>query len=209
MHGKLLIFFIFCTTVATAKKLPVTLYYESLCPDSVRFVTKQLHPTFKDAGKYLDLDLVPFGFATADNSSGHWEFICQHGAVECYNNKVHSCVIAHNSIAASVEFIYCAMKSKPSNETLTLCANLTNISWESIESCLSSGEADILLVENGRKTNMVIPSISYIPTIIFNGIYNKALQVEAEHNFLKVICLLLKNKPDICKYLGIIQNLII
>ena len=47
---------------ATSVKLSV--YYESLCPDSIRFVTRQLYPNWKYFGKdVLQVDLHPFGKA--------------------------------------------------------------------------------------------------------------------------------------------------
>lgn len=36
-------------------------YYESLCPDSKAFITKQLHPTMKILKDHVELHLVPFG----------------------------------------------------------------------------------------------------------------------------------------------------
>ena len=47
---------------ATSVKLSV--YYESLCPDSIRFVTTQLYPNWKYFGQdILNIDLHPFGKA--------------------------------------------------------------------------------------------------------------------------------------------------
>ena len=47
---------------ATSVKLSV--YYESLCPDSIRFVTRQLYPNWKYFGQdVLQVDLHPFGKA--------------------------------------------------------------------------------------------------------------------------------------------------
>ncbi|KAJ3627949.1 hypothetical protein MTP99_015284 [Tenebrio molitor] len=51
-------------TAAKAEKLEVAVYYESLCPASIEFITTQLDPSFKKVEKYLDLDLVTFGKAT-------------------------------------------------------------------------------------------------------------------------------------------------
>lgn len=45
-------------------QLPVSLYYESLCPGSAEFVTVDLYPTITGPlGKYVKLELVPFGNA--------------------------------------------------------------------------------------------------------------------------------------------------
>lgn len=37
--------------------------YESLCPDSVRFMQQQLGPNYHDLQDYIDVTLVPFGKA--------------------------------------------------------------------------------------------------------------------------------------------------
>jgi interferon, gamma-inducible protein 30 len=37
------------------------IYYESLCPDSVRFISQQLKPLYNDFKKHLDISLIPFG----------------------------------------------------------------------------------------------------------------------------------------------------
>lgn len=40
----------------------MTVYYESLCPDSKAFIVDQLTPTVRgNLGKYVDLTLVPYG----------------------------------------------------------------------------------------------------------------------------------------------------
>lgn len=41
------------------------MYYESLCPDSARFITEQLHPVKSSPlGRFLDVKLIPFGKAS-------------------------------------------------------------------------------------------------------------------------------------------------
>lgn len=54
----------FCNLFSVQDTLKVSLYYESLCPDSVRFVVRQLYPGFLKLGDILDLDFIPYGFAT-------------------------------------------------------------------------------------------------------------------------------------------------
>jgi len=44
-------------------QLPVSVFYEALCPDSIRFFKEQLVPTYKALGKYINLNFVPFGKA--------------------------------------------------------------------------------------------------------------------------------------------------
>ena len=50
---------------AEAPSVKLSVYYESLCGDSIRFITTQLYPTWKHFAddQTLQLDLVPFGKA--------------------------------------------------------------------------------------------------------------------------------------------------
>ena len=46
-------------------QVPVTVYYESLCPDSKAFITEQLTPALRSPlGMYVELQLVPYGKST-------------------------------------------------------------------------------------------------------------------------------------------------
>lgn len=78
------------------------------------------------------------------------------------------------------------------------CASATRLSWDSINECLSSGKGDDLLVGYGNRTENVRPKIKYVPTIIFNDVFNQTLQDDSERNFLQTACDLLKNKPSRC-----------
>jgi hypothetical protein len=47
----------------------LSLYYESLCPDSINFIRFQLYPTWLLlTGEYLSIDFVPYGKATVSKS---------------------------------------------------------------------------------------------------------------------------------------------
>lgn len=49
----------------------VTVYYETLCPDSQRFITQQLYPAWKDLKDHLVLEFVPFGKASVSVFNFH------------------------------------------------------------------------------------------------------------------------------------------
>lgn len=42
-------------------KVKVALYYESLCPYSIRFFTEILYPTYVLLNEIMDVDLIPYG----------------------------------------------------------------------------------------------------------------------------------------------------
>lgn len=110
----------------------MSLYYESLCPDSVRFVVGQLYPGYEKLGDVLDLDFVPYGFATvriciafifsqsinlfvflkSRMADKRWYFSCQHGPHECYGNKLQACSLQQNvTQKVHMNFINCVMKN--------------------------------------------------------------------------------------------------
>lgn len=52
----------------------VSVYYESLCSDSIRFIVQQVYPTFEQLRKFISLDLVPFGKATVSKKITKYTF---------------------------------------------------------------------------------------------------------------------------------------
>lgn len=91
----------------------ISLYYESICPDSRIFFLKHLYPTYKKLNRYMDVELVPFGKANVsyprhDNKP---EFFCHHGPRECYGNRVQACVIEMlKNTDLSIEYVHCMFK---------------------------------------------------------------------------------------------------
>lgn len=79
------------------------------------------------------------------------------------------------------------------------CANQANIPWNFIAYCRDTRTAEHLTVLNGFKTFNVTPQINYIPTIIFDNVYNQKYQDDAERNFFNTACSLFKIKPVECK----------
>ncbi|XP_057656874.1 GILT-like protein 1 [Diorhabda carinulata] len=194
----LLFVIIFYTNIAVeAATLTVSIYYESLCPDSVRFFKDQFYPAYSTVlkGKII-VDLVPFGKATAKNETGKWVFDCQHGKSECYGNKIHGCAIDVATKDTSTEFIVCAMKSGDAsdNNNLKQCAADNNITWSNIEQCMGSNRGDEILASNGERTRSVQPKITFIPTIIFNYQMREQLQKLALKDFHGTVEFLLEDE---------------
>ncbi|KAF3771546.1 GILT-like protein [Nymphaea thermarum] len=90
---------LFCLTVIFlaplrsegSKKVPVDLYYETLCPYCSNFIVNQLHQLFSNGLiDVVDLHLVPYGNARI-LANGTIE--CQHGPYECFLNAVEACAI--------------------------------------------------------------------------------------------------------------------
>ncbi|ERL95191.1 gamma-interferon-inducible lysosomal thiol reductase-like isoform X2 [Dendroctonus ponderosae] len=174
----------------------VSVYYETLCPDSISFIVHQLYPGYYALKEYIDLELVPWGHASEEEIDGVKNFTCQHGPTECYGNKVHACVIDMASEEVSTEFVFCSERSDaPADDTnLQQCAEEVDLSWSEIQECVVNGKGDELLSENGRKTNLVSPT--FIPTIILNGTYDQTTQDQALLYFKTLICNLIGFRPE-------------
>ena len=58
------LFFIFLIlNQGKCEELNIQVYYESLCPDSIRFITEQLYPVYQTLGKYMNIEFIIFGNA--------------------------------------------------------------------------------------------------------------------------------------------------
>ena len=52
------------SVIPGSQSVRLSVYYESLCPDSIKFVREQLFPSWQHLGvETLELDLNPFGKA--------------------------------------------------------------------------------------------------------------------------------------------------
>ncbi|XP_074038747.1 gamma-interferon-inducible lysosomal thiol reductase-like protein [Leptinotarsa decemlineata] len=187
-----LAFSVLCISQNYASTVTISVYYESLCPDSVKFFKEQLGITHDSFEGKVEVDLIPFGNANFTKEDGNYTFTCQHGELECHGNKVHSCALKLGTGSNGTQFVMCAMNSSDASDDKNLkkCASEHNIEWESIQECVNSEEGDEWLAEYGNRTYSVKPKISFIPTIIFNNIYKEPLQNIA-----------LKNLHDITEYL--------
>ncbi|CAG9822492.1 unnamed protein product [Phaedon cochleariae] len=198
---KVLGFFLVLACASQAERLKVSVYYESLCGDSIRFVKNQLFPVYKLLGNALQVDLVPYGKASSSNESGKLVFTCQHGPQECYGNKFHACAISQNSVEESTEFVYCSLssteESPASDETLERCSNSSGISWKALQSCYESGRADALLIKNGERTSAITPPLKFVPTIIFNDHFDQTNQDRSLRDLLSVVCELLNQHKEL------------
>ncbi|KAH1023796.1 hypothetical protein HUJ05_003396 [Dendroctonus ponderosae] len=178
----------------------VSVFYETLCPDCIAFITNQLHPNYKAFGSSLiDLQLIPCGFEHESVVNGSKIFICQHGQNECYGNRVHGCVIALYSITISESFAACSESSDnpASKEALQSCASSNQISWPDIEMCISSIAGEKIMEANEKITAQLNPRS--VPTVVFNGGFNENDANQSIDDLKGVICKYLNNNPPQCR----------
>ncbi|XP_044735152.1 GILT-like protein 1 [Chrysoperla carnea] len=188
-------------TSTSAKKPTVSVYYEALCYDSQQFYTKQFYPTYIKLGAYFNVDLLPYGKATHSNQTGKWVFNCQHGPNECFANTVQACVL-HDEKASEeqkLKFINCVLSDSNPTYAGSKCGKESDLYWATIDTCSKTEEGANYLAQYGDRTHAVRPNISFVPTIIFNSVYNQELQNKALKNFEEVLCSQLSEpKPAEC-----------
>ncbi|ETN62496.1 hypothetical protein AND_005813 [Anopheles darlingi] len=193
-------------------KVPVYVYYESLCPDSAKFVNEQLYPVAKAFKANLELHLVPFGKSSYETQGSDVIFKCHHGENECYGNKVHACAIQHiqgNSFQPNIsredltlEYVNCLMaraQLKDGQFPTKICADEVKIEqWQTIQECANSTEGSTLLKQHGDATYKLQKPLASVPTIAFKQTYDGELQKLSLNSFRQALCKNLSPQPIQC-----------
>lgn len=194
-------FFLFCAlsllVAVKAENEPInlTLFYETLCPDTQKFVLDELVPTYKSAlQSKLILKLVPFGNAKfVADGNGHTNVECQHGKEECYGNRVQACFIVKYSptISQSLDYVKCMFEKedwKSTSNTSVKCANELSLNWTAIKQCTDSDEGEKLIEVFGNQTQSLVPKVNWIPWITINGQHDDKMRFEALFGLKTYLC---------------------
>ncbi|KAJ8922473.1 hypothetical protein NQ315_007501 [Exocentrus adspersus] len=145
---------LFLKGVYLENKLNINVLFESLCPDSLKFIREQLYPNWKDLAPYVNLKLVPFG-KSASLEDG--TFICQHGPQECKGNRIMSCALQTiTDQNLQVEYVNCFMdvfkKGRNDPEEFgQLCSAQYGVDLNEMIKCYSSEEGTILQLQAEKK----------------------------------------------------------
>lgn len=215
MSHKLILLACLAVSVCSAAKVPVAIYYESLCPDSAKFITEQLYPAMKtELRDSVELTFVPFGKSQFFTQGSEVTFTCHHGPNECYGNKVHACAIEHiqaNSYqveftreSLTLDFVNCLMragKNFPDNVYPgQRCATENHVNnWENIKTCANTTDGSILLRKAGETTQRLKEPLTSVPTILFNEQFDKQVNERAQQNFVGTLCKYVSApQPRIC-----------
>ncbi|EDV90740.1 GH14296 [Drosophila grimshawi] len=164
-------------------KLPITLYYEALCPYCRRFVIQQLHPSMlrMDRLRYTDLMLVPYGNAKLIDDG---DVSCQHGVNECELNAWHACILEHKSFEVAFKLIACMMRGLKNR--LDSCATRFNINVSDVKRCKQSRSIADILKKYGDETAEV--AFHGVPAIAVDHVYVEDDQSNLSDNFDAVFC---------------------
>lgn len=181
-------------------KVKVSVYYETLCPDSIAFIVSQLWPVFKTVGSIIEVDLVPYGKASYTPSGDTWNFQCQHGKKECQGNKIHSCVLdLYPNIDKSLAFVFCSMSAHDPVAASETCAYKNSLDWVKISLCSDNVLGSKLLQANGVRTESLQPKLVFVPWILVDNKYTDSQLQASLDNLLSVVCKAYQGpKPSEC-----------
>ncbi|XP_063616800.1 gamma-interferon-inducible-lysosomal thiol reductase-like [Cydia splendana] len=187
--------------IEKTEKVDLRVYYCSFCGGCVYFHTKQLEPTLKKIGSYIDLKNYPYGLTSRYKKHGKIYFDCAHGPAECHGNKLHACAIDILKNTTQSEFYNsCMMNSTwggegSSDKDAINCGRLMKIDSKPIIKCANSERSDALMEYYGIETDKVSnPRDRYMPFILLNG-----KEFNIAKNLMKIICQTLAKPPPECK----------
>ncbi|KAI5634287.1 gamma interferon inducible lysosomal thiol reductase (GILT) domain-containing protein [Phthorimaea operculella] len=160
-------------------KVKIAVYYESLCPDSKKFITSQLAPVWRDLRGAVKVKLVPYGKAT-----------------------IQACILKDRSLQDTdkMEMVICLMGEAHPDKSVDTCLTKVGKISESdkLKRCAGGEQGDNLLASYGDKSDSVQRPLGFVPTIVINEKFDQAIQDEAFSDLKKVVCRVATNKPAAC-----------
>ncbi|KAG5899443.1 GILT-like protein 1, partial [Gonioctena quinquepunctata] len=126
---------------------------------------------------------------------GKIEFQCQHDALECFANKIHSCAIEFvKDPLIQLKYIACMIADNMvPDEVEERCARELNIDYLPIAECSKNIKGSQLLKMYGERTNSLQPPVKFIPTIELNDSQNTIAQPAILKGLHKSICEVFQN----------------
>jgi len=181
----------------------VEVYYEALCPDSLKFLNSSLREVWEDAEfrARMSLHLYPFGngqlLPEKEVSQGYhfWHpdaqyplVLCQHGERECLGNKIQACALADLQASKHMAFLLCMVSYGPSagpELTSHACGTRLGVDMAALRVCATSRRGHDLVVAHGKRSLNAQLNRTYVPWIMVNGKHSKAAEND---NLIEAIC---------------------
>nr|XP_050041739.1 gamma-interferon-inducible lysosomal thiol reductase-like isoform X2 [Dermacentor andersoni] len=177
-----------------SRRVRVQLFYETHCPYSQSFITKQLWPTYVRLSDRLSVRLVPYGMARkreAVGADGHktTEISCQHGRNECLANMIQACAVTlFKGTYRLLAFVVCMESSTTPHRVAKSCSSRVGVNWAALDRCASSRSGPRLLLKMGHKTASHRPAVPYVPFVVVNGKQGDDVQSRAATDFFGLVC---------------------
>jgi len=176
-------------------KVRVDVFYETKCPDSIRFIKTQMWPTYKELTGIVDFNVYPYGNCNQTlGKEGLWEFKCQHHEKECALNQIATCVNYIFTKSLALQYVVCAAVL-PTLEGAVKCSMKLGLNWSWIKKCSQSKQGN----ELQHKMGVATPKHSFIPWIRVNGKMGGETQKQAVKDLRKLVCQEYTGpKPKVC-----------
>uniref|UniRef100_A0ACD5XJJ4 Uncharacterized protein n=1 Tax=Avena sativa TaxID=4498 RepID=A0ACD5XJJ4_AVESA len=174
-------------------KVPLALYYESLCPYCSRFIVNHLAGIFQDGLiDAVDLLLVPYGNAHVRGANN--TISCQHGPYECLLNNVEACAIdAWPDLNVHFGFINCVeeLVMNKKRDEWESCFQKQGLDPKPVMECYNNERGQKLSLKYGKQTDALVPPHKYVPWVVVDG---EPLYDDYE-NFEAYVCKAYKGHP--------------
>ncbi|XP_066905585.1 GILT-like protein 1 isoform X2 [Halyomorpha halys] len=181
--------------------VPITVYYESLCSDTIKFFLQKLIPTYGQtnydfANLLSNMELVPYGKVKVIDAE-LYQYSCQHGPSECLGNKLNGCAVKYITDKKKLlNYIGCLMWKSiriiSSEEEFPVeeCQDkIPEDLFLKIAHCYNTNEGWHQFNHNGHLSNEAYGnSIVFIPLITFNNVTDGTVSNSAYRNFRRTLC---------------------
>ncbi|XP_013098672.1 GILT-like protein 3 [Stomoxys calcitrans] len=178
-------------------KLKVEVYYETLCPDSMRFIRNQLYRAMIDDSllQFSELVFIPYGKVGSwtDPSTNVTNLYCQHGRKECELNALHACIVEHNTIREQLDLITCLLNGYSTD--IDVCSQYLNIDVTEAKNCKATRETNEILQKYGNMTDAI--EMTFVPSVGLGGVFDPWKQRSILYNFPRTFCRKYREKFDI------------
>lgn len=182
------------------EKVKLDVYYETNCPDSMDFITKQLSPTYEKMSDIMEVNLIPFGKAVEQvHRDGSRVFYCHHGPPECFGNTIQACAIKlHPDTKTHLSYINCMESYFTPSRAGTMCARRSSVDYSSILNCANGPDGNEYMHEMAAATRSLNPPLNFVPWIVVNDVFSDAVQRQALDDLAGVICTFYKGRTSAC-----------
>ncbi|CAL1579210.1 unnamed protein product [Knipowitschia caucasica] len=178
----------------------VEVFYETLCPDCIDFMTHMLYPSSVLLRDVLDLTVVPYGNARESFDGQRYIFSCQHGEQECLGNMIQACVLNMVPAEASI-IVFCMEAAADVVQAAQACVELyaPQLPWDRLADCVKGDLGNQLMHENAKKTKALSPPHTSVPWVTVDGVHTEELQEKALSSLVSLVCSKYQGpKPAVC-----------
>lgn len=160
-------------SLAEDNKTRVGVHYEALCPYSKRFIVDQVVAHYDELSPIAYFDLHPCGKANCTkDAEGVSQCDCQHGEVECSQNRMQGCALdaLSGNEPSQIKFVGCAMQL--ASASYEPCCQEVGLNYETILACSNGQQGHEIMHRECSESDQLVEETNMVPTVRFNGRYS-------------------------------------